>query len=178
MGCDLSGIKFHLHVNEIWFWFTMYQQCISCTGMARRNLSSLCKWAWIHNIQWHCQIHRVPAHKSESQGVCNLIFFTFSSGNLNFNYSLLSFDITPASLIDSYLKWRMLAWECGSSSSTVRKRFSTLIIGSSVNMGAWKTITLHIINHQDKWSVCGIIWVRVELVAAIFNRMEFRSEDE
>lgn len=70
----------------------------------------------------------------------------------------------------SFLKWKMWAWGCGWSGSTVPwNLYNTHTTGNFVNMDAWRATSQHTINHQDKWSVCGTNWQEVKLDAATLD---------
>lgn len=52
-------------------------------------------------------------------------------------------------------RWKMWAWECGYSNSTVLGMWRTCTAWNSVNLGALRVTTPHIINPRGKWSACG-----------------------
>lgn len=63
----------------------------------------------------------------------------------------------------------MWVWECGLNNLTVPRLYSIPTIGNFVSTDAWRNITLHIINPQDRWSVCGTNWWEVGLIAATLD---------
>lgn len=60
----LPSFDFALDLVVTLFWHNIMQYLLTfplcwCSGVARRRLSTLCKWAWLHFVIRHCTIYRV-----------------------------------------------------------------------------------------------------------------------
>lgn len=110
-------------------------------GMARRRLSTICKWSRLHTVIWHCTVYcsRVWATQAASKSsifpcfLCLFVLFTSFSAfafclclhqcacNCLHSYvhaqNRISVDehwqLNQMSTCFSYSRWKMWAWECG-----------------------------------------------------------------
>lgn len=134
---------------------------LGAPGMARGRLSALRKRSRLHFIIWHFTVHHIWVWEAKLKSMLLCSAFQslfFVSGYMHAHdviWQFLAWLIRWMSSCCSYSRWKMWAWECGWSNSTVQDQCSIYTAWSSASLGALKIITQHITNLQDKWHACG-----------------------